>query len=162
MPHYCAGGRWLVQAPSSQQLPIQQQIPHLEVLGNVTYAWFGRIPVREASSTVLKHLFRICLIYFSTAPILYPPCPAFINHQRVPLPSHFTSPLSPLWQGHCCLAFALPVLDQCHRPLTVALLTLSTYLHRCHHHCRCNAPISLPLLPTYVPPIGRVLSCHPC
>jgi hypothetical protein len=45
LPHYASGGHWLLQASLPQRCPIQAQQPHLKVLGNVAYAWFGRIPV---------------------------------------------------------------------------------------------------------------------
>jgi hypothetical protein len=44
LPHHDAGSH-LLQAPSPQRCPIQAQRPHLEVLGNVTYAYFGQILV---------------------------------------------------------------------------------------------------------------------
>ncbi len=44
LPRHGTGGLWHVEAPLSHRRPIQVRIPHQEVLGNVTYAWFGWIP----------------------------------------------------------------------------------------------------------------------
>ncbi len=56
-PHHGAGGHWLVQAPLSQQCPIQAWIPLLEILDNVPYAWFGRIPA--GGESVVSQLYPI-------------------------------------------------------------------------------------------------------
>ncbi len=115
-----------------------------------------------ASSIVLTRLIRFLIFYFSAALPLYPFHPACIDSQPVPLLSCFPSPSSLLSWHHRCIALTLPVLVQCHRPPAIALSMLLSYPHRWHCHRRCNMLISLPSLPTYVPRIWHVLSCHPC
>ncbi len=104
-----------------------------------------------ASSIVLTHLVHFCLFYFSAAPPLHLFCPACVDHWLVPSPSHLSYPSSLLSQHNHCILLALPVLVRHHRPLVLALLTLSLYPYRPHCHCRHNTPIFLPLLPTYIP-----------
>ncbi len=104
------------------------------------------------------HLVHTCLFYFSAAPPLYPPCPAFVDHGWAPWPNLFTSPLSCLWWRHCCIALALPVLVWRHHPLALALPGLLLYPHHHHYHM----PIYLPLPPTDVSCIGRIPTHHSC
>ncbi len=113
------------------------------------------------SNSIVFSIVRLCLFYFSAALLLHPFCPACVNRQQGPLPSCFPSPPLPLWWCHRCIALALPVLARCHHPLAHASSMLLLYLHRCHSHHHCNTLISLPLLPTCLPCIGCILSCHP-
>ncbi len=115
------------------------------------------------SSIVLPCLVPLFCLFKCCAAIT-PFHPACVDHQRVPLPSHFPSPLSLLSWHHCCIALALPVLVWHHGPLALASSMLLSYLHQ--HHChRChNTPTSLPSLPTYFPCIRCNHSCrsHQC
>ncbi len=96
------------------------QKPHLEVIDDVAYASFWRIPAGGASSIVLTRLVHFFLFYFSAAPPLHPICTACVDHQRVPSPSRFPSPSSLLPRHIHCIALPSPVLVQCHRPLALA------------------------------------------
>ncbi len=153
LPHHDACGQWLLQAPSPQHCPIQVQRPHLKVLGNVAYTWFGQIPLSVSNSIVLS---LVCIFpyYFSAVLPSHPFCPACVNCWQAPLPSRFPSPPSLLWQRHCHIALALPGLVWHNHPLALALPAPLSHPHRRHHH----QPISLPSPPTYVPPLGYILS----
>jgi hypothetical protein len=113
-------------------------------------------------NSIVLNVVCFSLFYFSAALPSNPFCPACIDCQQGPLPSRFPSPPSPLWSRHCHITLTLPLLVWHHPYLTLALSMLLLYLH-CHQYHYCHDMlISLPLLLTYVPCIGRILSCHPC
>ncbi len=144
LPHHGTGGCWLVQAPSSQRHPIQAQIPHLEVLGNVPYAWFGQIPV---GAWVIYYIVLTRLVHFFFALLchctLFAP-PALIIDGRphlavFPLPCHF-----------CCdTIIALPFPCLCWSGAIVP----SPLPHWGNHHIRTTATATT---------AGICLSCCHC
>ncbi len=88
LPHHDAGSCWLLQAPLPQRCPIQAQRPHLEVLSNVAYAWFGRIPAGGGVSNSIKQsLVHIFPFYFGAVLTSHPCCPACIDLRRAPSPT---------------------------------------------------------------------------
>jgi hypothetical protein len=144
LPNHDAGSRWLLQAPLPQHYPIQVQRPHLEVLGNVAYAWFGWIPVGGVSYNIVLSLVCIFSFYFSSVLPLHPFCPACVDHRWAPLPSCFPSPPSPLWQRHHCIALAspvpvwhhsiIPLLLPCWHHLCICTATTTAAIHLFSHH----------------------------
>jgi hypothetical protein len=95
-------------------------------------------------NSIVLNLVRILPFYFSAAPPLPPFCPACVDCQRAPTPSHFPSPLSSLWQRHHHIALASPLPVWCHAIIPLLL--------PCQHHlciCTTATTATIPLSPCH-------------